>query len=154
MIILRSGHAWCAGLCDASSRPHCLARAIPSHGGRRQEDQRPAGGGTSARWLVAGCGRMLAVVSAMAVQRRRSGHGGPGAPFERGSLREDARMNGQHGRRVRILTCVVAAVAVAVTWAGVVAPAWPAARGVTTGVGPPGAGDASAIGAARPAGSW
>ena len=63
-------------------------------------------------------------------------------------------MNGQHGTRARILTCVVAGVAVAVTWAGAVAPARAAAQGMTTGVRPPGAGDASAIGAARPAGSW
>jgi len=76
------------------------------------------------------------------------------AAIARGSLREDARMNVQHGKQVRVLTCVLAAVAVAVTWAGAVAPAWSAAQGWTTGVRPPGAGDASAIGAARPAGSW
>ncbi len=62
------------------------------------------------------------------------------------------RMNVQHGNRVRVLTCVLAAVAVAVTWAGAVAPARAAGQGMTTGVGPPGAGDASAIGVARPAG--
>jgi hypothetical protein len=44
-----------------------------------------------------------------------------------------------------------AASAAAVTRAGAVAPA---AQGVTTGVRPPAAGDASATGAARPAGSW
>ena len=63
-------------------------------------------------------------------------------------------MSVQHGRQVRILTCVLAAVAVAFTWAGAVAPAWSAAHGMTTRVRPPGAGDASAIGAARLAGSW
>jgi len=63
-------------------------------------------------------------------------------------------MNVQHGKEVRVLTCVLAAVAVAVTWAGAVAPAWSAAQGMTTGVRPPGAGDASAIGVARLAGSW
>ena len=63
-------------------------------------------------------------------------------------------MNVQHGRQARVLTCVLAAVAVGFTWAGAVAPAWPAAAGMTTGVRPPGAGDASAIGAAGPAGSW
>jgi len=76
------------------------------------------------------------------------------AAVERGSLREDARMNVQHGKRVRVLACVLAAVAVAVAWAGAVAPAWPAAQGMTTGVRPPGAGYASAIGVARLAGSW
>src|SRR5450755_2089137 len=45
---------------------------------------------------------------------------------------------------------VILALSVAVTWAG----AGAAARGMTTGVRPPGAGNASAIGAARPAGSW
>jgi hypothetical protein len=73
---------------------------------------------------------------------------------ERGSFWEDARMNVQHGKQVRILTCVLAAVAVAFTWAGAAAPAWPAAQGRATGIRPAGAGDASAIGAARPAGSW
>ena len=63
-------------------------------------------------------------------------------------------MNVQHGKQVRILTCVLAAVAVAFTWAGAAAPAWPAAQGRATGIRPAGAGDASAIGAARPAGSW
>jgi len=63
-------------------------------------------------------------------------------------------MNVQHGKQVRVLTCVLAAVAVAVTWAGAVAPAWPAAQGMTRGVRPPGAGDASVIGVARLAGSW
>jgi len=76
------------------------------------------------------------------------------AAIARGSLREDARMNVQHGKQVRVLTCVLAAVAVAVTWAGAVAPAWPAAQGMTRGVRPPGAGDASVIGVARLAGSW
>jgi len=52
------------------------------------------------------------------------------------------------------LSVAAAAGAAAFTWAGAVASAWPAARGMTTGVRPPGAGDASAIGAARPAGSW
>ena len=65
-----------------------------------------------------------------------------------------ARMNGQHARRVRVLACVLAAVAVGCTWAGAVAPAWPAAEGMTGGVRPPGALDAFAAGAARPAGSW
>jgi len=63
-------------------------------------------------------------------------------------------MNVQHGNQARVLACVLAAVAVAFTWAGAVAPAWSAAQGMTTGVRPPGAGDASAIGVARPAGSW
>jgi len=63
-------------------------------------------------------------------------------------------MNVQHGKQARVLTCVLAAVAVAVTWAGAVAPAWPAAQGMTRGVRPPGAGDASVIGVARLAGSW
>ena len=63
-------------------------------------------------------------------------------------------MNGQHGRRVRVLACVMAAVAAAATWAGAVVPAWSAAQGMTTVVRPPAAGDASAIGVARPAGSW
>ena len=53
----------------------------------------------------------------------------------------------------RLLPAIVA-VSAAVTWAGAVAPAWPTAAGMTTGVGPPGAGDASAVGAARSAGSW
>jgi hypothetical protein len=77
-----------------------------------------------------------------------------GVRAELGSLREDARMNVRHATRVRILSCVLAAVAVAVTGAGAVAPAWPAARVMTAGVRPPGAWDASAIGAARPAGAW
>ncbi len=63
-------------------------------------------------------------------------------------------MNVQHGSQARVLACVLAAVAVAVTWAGAVAPAWSAARGMTRGVRPPGAGDASVIGVARLAGSW
>ena len=63
-------------------------------------------------------------------------------------------MDGQHGKRVRILTCVVAAVAVAFTWAGAAAPAWSAAHGMRAGVRPPGAGDVSAVGVARLAGSW
>jgi len=63
-------------------------------------------------------------------------------------------MNVQHGKRVRVLTCVFAAVAAAFTWAGAVAPARPAAAGMTAGVRPAGAGDASASGAAGPAGSW
>jgi len=58
-------------------------------------------------------------------------------------------MNVQHGKQARILTCALAAVTVAVTGAGAVVPAWPAAARMTTGVRPPGAGDASAIGAAH-----
>jgi len=38
------------------------------------------------------------------------------------------------------LTCVLAAVAVAFTWAGAAAPAWPAAQGRATGIRPAGAG--------------
>ena len=53
----------------------------------------------------------------------------------------------------RLLPAVVA-VSAAVTWAGAVAPMWPAAAGVAVGVRPPGAGDGSPAGAARPAGSW
>ena len=49
------------------------------------------------------------------------------------------------------LSVAAAAGAAAVTRAGAVAPA---AQGVTAGVRPPGAGDASATAAARPAGSW
>ena len=49
------------------------------------------------------------------------------------------------------LSVAAAASAAAVTRAGAVAPA---AQGVTTGVRPPGAWDASVIGPARPAGSW
>ena len=52
------------------------------------------------------------------------------------------------------LSVAAAGSAAAVTRAGAVVPAWPAAQGMTTGVRPPGAGDASATGAARPAGSW
>ena len=53
----------------------------------------------------------------------------------------------------RLLPAVVA-VSAAVTWAGAVAPMWPAAAGMAVGVRPPGAGDGSPAGAARPAGSW
>src|SRR6266487_2386546 len=52
------------------------------------------------------------------------------------------------------LSVAVAAGAAPFSWAGTVTPAWPAAQGMTTGVRLPGAGDASATGAARPAGSW
>jgi hypothetical protein len=52
------------------------------------------------------------------------------------------------------LSVAAAASAAASTGAGAVAPARAAAQGMTTPVEPPGAGDASAIGAARPAGSW
>src|SRR6266487_5976917 len=53
----------------------------------------------------------------------------------------------------RLLPAILALL-VALTLAGAVAPAWSAAQGMTMGVRPPGAWDASAIGAARPAGSW
>ena len=49
-------------------------------------------------------------------------------------------MDGHDGSRVRIWTGVVAAAAAAFVWAGAVAPAWPAARGLSAG--------------GRPAGSW
>ena len=39
-------------------------------------------------------------------------------------------MNGQHGTRMRIVARVLAAVAVAFTWAGATATAWPAAPGL------------------------
>jgi len=55
---------------------------------------------------------------------------------------------------VKRLWTAIVAVSAAVTWAAAVAPAWPAAAGMTAGARPPGAGDASAVGAARPAGSW
>src|ERR1022692_4338603 len=48
---------------------------------------------------------------------------------------------------------VAAAGCASVTWAGAVAPAWPAAQGMTAGVRPAGAGDVSVTGAARQAGS-
>ncbi len=49
------------------------------------------------------------------------------------------------------IIAVSASVAAAVTWAGALAPAWPAAQGRATGVRPPGA---QAAGTALPAGSW
>ena len=52
------------------------------------------------------------------------------------------------------LTVTAAGSAATSSWAGAVEPAWPAGQGMTTGVRPPGAGDGSATGAARPAGSW
>src|SRR6266487_4000354 len=52
------------------------------------------------------------------------------------------------------MSVAAAASAAAFTGAGAAAPAWPAAQGWTTGVRPPGAGDASAVGAAGAAGSW
>jgi hypothetical protein len=52
------------------------------------------------------------------------------------------------------LGAAAAARAAALSWAGAVAPAWPAAQGMAAGVRPPGAGDASATGTARPARSW
>ena len=61
-------------------------------------------------------------------------------------------MNGQHTMAVRVLARLLAAVAVAL--AGAAVPGWPAAAGMTTGFRPPGARNASAAGAARPAGSW
>ena len=61
-------------------------------------------------------------------------------------------MNVQHGMQARVLTCVVAAVAVA--WAGAVAPARAAAAGMTAGARAPGAGGVAAIGAVPAAGSW
>ena len=63
-------------------------------------------------------------------------------------------MNVQNGRQARILACLVAAVAVAFTWAGAMAPAWSAARAIAAGIRPPGTGDSSASGAVRLAGSW
>ncbi len=52
------------------------------------------------------------------------------------------------------LTAAAAASTAASTRAGAVAPAWPAAQRMTTGVRPPGAWQAAATGAARAAGSW
>ena len=62
-------------------------------------------------------------------------------------------MTGQHGTRMRICACVLAAVAAALVWAGASGRA-SAAGGWTARVRAPGAGDVSASAVAGPSGSW
>ena len=148
MVLLRSGHAGALGFCDASSRPHYLARAIAGMavGGRRTNG---LPGGTLANWLIAGCGLMLTVLSAI-VERRQSDHGRPCArPVAGGRADECAARQAGAGPYLRVRRgrgrfhlggCGGAGAA--------------GGCGDDRGGQAAGAGDASASGAAGPAGSW